>query len=389
MITRKIKKELLACAGEYPAITIFGPRQSGKTTLAKTTFPKLPYVSLEDPDIRREALRDPRGLLANLKNGAIFDEIQRAPDLTGYLQGLIDANRQPGRFILTGSHQPMVHHAVSQSLAGRTAVLELLPFTIEEVRRYKQHPASPFDWIFQGFYPGLHENRLKPSRFYRSYVATYLERDIRDMVQLKDLARFDTFLRLLAGRVGQLINYSALSNDVGVSSTTVKSWVSILKASYVLFELPPWFANIRKRLVKSPKLYFVDTGLAAWLLGLETPAQVERDPLRGQLYENLLIMETVKRQLNLGKQPQLYFYRDNKGNEVDLLASAAGRAFTAIEIKSAATFQPEFIRGLQAFERSLPDETPVVHRVWYNGERRLTYNDTAVSNPLLHSWADS
>ena len=231
MITRKIKRELTECAAEYPAVTILGPRQSGKTTLAKMVFSKWPYVSLEDPDIRREANDDPRGLLDGLQGGAILDEIQRVPQLISYLQGLIDANRKPGRFILTGSHQPMVHEAISQSLAGRTAVLQLLPFTVEEVSRYKEHPHSPFEWIHKGFYPGLHENKLEPARFFRSYVATYIERDLRAMIQLKDLSRFETFLRLLAGRVGQLVNYASLASDVGVSATTIRNWISILKAS--------------------------------------------------------------------------------------------------------------------------------------------------------------
>ncbi len=386
MIPRDINNELLACADEYPTVTILGPRQSGKTTLAKATFPHLSYISLEEPDVRRQAIDDPRGLLAGLNNGAVLDEIQRTPDLLSYLQSIIDANRRPGRFILTGSHQPMVHQAISQSLAGRTAVLELLPFTVDEVRRYETCPESPFDWIIHGFYPGLHENKLDPSRFFRSYVATYLERDLREMIQLKDLTQFDVFLRLLAGRIGQLVNYSALANDVGVSSTTIKNWVSILKASYILFELPPWFANIRKRLTKSSKLYFVDVGLAAWLLGLETPVQVERDPLRGSLYENLLIIETAKIIRNRGKQPKLYFFRDNKGNEVDLLISSADRVFTAIEIKSAATFHPEFLKGLHAFRGVLPDEIRLSDRAWYNGERKTTYGDVTVSNPLLHGF---
>ena len=386
MITRKIKNELLACAAEYPAVTILGPRQSGKTTLAQMTFPKLPYISLEDPDIRRQATDDPHGFFEDIQGGAILDEIQREPQLLSYLQGVIDADRKPGRYILTGSHQPMVHQAISQSLAGRTAVLELLPFTIGEVRRYKKHPQSPFEWIVQGLYPGLHENKLQPARFFRSYVATYLERDLRTMIQLKDLSRFDTFLRLMAGRIGQLVNYASLASDVGVSATTIKNWISILKASYILFELPPWFANIRKRLVKSPKLYFVDVGLVAWLLGLETPAQVERDPLRGALYENLLIMEVVKGLLNQGKEPQLFFYRDSKGNEVDLLLSSAGRSFTAIEIKSAMTFQPEFLKGLNSFGQSVGNDITVMKHVWYNGQRRLTYTGTAVDNPLLHGF---
>jgi predicted AAA+ superfamily ATPase len=386
MITRKIKHELLECTAEYPAVTILGPRQSGKTTLARMTFPKRPYISLEDPDIRRQAMTDPRGLLDGLQEGAILDEIQRVPQLLSYLQGVIDADRKPGRFILTGSHQPMVHEAISQSLAGRTAVLELLPFTVEEVRRYKEHPQGPFAWMHHGFYPGLHENQLKPARFFRAYMATYIERDLRAMIQLKDLSRFEMFLHLLAGRVGQLINYASLAGDVGVSATTIKSWISILKASYILFELPPWFANIRKRLVKSPKLYFVDVALAAWLLGLETPAQIERDPLRGALYENLLIMEVVKKLLNQGKEPQLHFFRDSKGNEVDLLISSAGRSFTAIEIKSGATFQPEFIKGIDVFRHGVGDSINVRSLVWYNGQRKTTYQGTAVSNPLLHGF---
>jgi predicted AAA+ superfamily ATPase len=257
---------------------------------------------------------------------------------------------------------------------------------VEEVSRYKEHPQSPFEWIYQGFYPGLHENKLEPTRFFRSYMATYIERDLRAMIQLKDLSRFETFLRLLAGRVGQLVNYASLANDVGVSATTIKNWISILKASYILFELPPWFANIRKRLVKSPKLYFVDVALAAWLLGLEKPAQIERDPLRGALYENLLIMEVVKNLLNEGKEPQLYFFRDSKGNEVDLLISSAGRSFTAIEIKSAATFQPEFIKGIDVFQHSVGKNTNMNSLVWYNGQRKTTYQNTEVSNPLLHGF---
>ena len=377
----------MQCAAEYPAVTILGPRQSGKTTLAKMAFPKHAYLSLEDPDIRTQALADPRGLLEPVAHGAILDEIQRVPELLSYLQGMIDSDRRPGRFILTGSHQPQVHQAISQSLAGRTAVLELLPFTVAEIRRYKDHPKTVFEWIHQGFYPGLHENTLQSSRFFRSYAATYIERDLRTLIQLKDLSLFETFLRLLAGRVGQLINYASLANDVGVSATTIKTWISILKASYILFELPPWYANIRKRLVKSSKLYFVDVGLAAWLLGLETPAQIERDPLRGGLYENLLIMEVVKGRLNAGKVPQLYFFRDNHGNEVDLLSTSAGRSFTAIEIKSAATFQPEFVKGIDVLRKSVGENVPVDGWVWYNGERRTKCQDVQVSNPLIHGFS--
>lgn len=388
MITRKIKAELLACASEYPAVTILGPRQSGKTTLAKMVFPKRIYLSLEDPDVRRQAQQDPRGLLEGIgRGGAILDEIQRVPELLSYLQGLIDADREPGRFILTGSHQLELHEAITQSLAGRTAVLELMPFTVEEVRRYPDCPQDSYTWIQRGFYPGLHQNLLEPKRFFRSYLATYIERDLRAMIKLKDLSQFETFLHLLAGRVGQIVNYASLAGDVGVSATTIKHWISILKASYIVFELPPWFANIRKRLVKSSKLYFVDVALAAWLLGLDTPSQIERDPLRGSLYENLLVMEVVKRLLNQGQKPQLYFFRDSKGHEVDLLATSAGRSFSAIEIKSASTFQPEFTKGIEVFRACVGDDTEVHSQLWYNGQRKTNYQGTTVSNPLVHGFA--
>jgi uncharacterized protein len=383
MITRNIQNELLKCAQEYPAVTIVGPRQSGKTTLARMTFPTLGYCSLENPDIRHIAETDPKGLLAGYSEGVILDEIQRVPTLLSYLQGMIDENQQPGRFILTGSHQPEVHQAISQSLAGRTAVLELLPFSLDELSRYNRPQLSTYEMILSGFYPRLHEHELRPGRFFSSYMATYIERDVRALVNLKDLTQFNEFLRLLAGRIGQLINYSSLANDIGVSSTTIKNWVTVLKASFILYELPPYFRNIRKRLVKSSKLYFSDVGLAAWLLGLETPQQVERDPLRGMLYENLLILEVVKKRLNQGQQPRLHFYRDSNGNEVDLLISS-GRQFTAVEIKSARTFQPEFISGIQQFQKAISSGEKIEGHVWYDGNEKLQYKEVNLSNPLLH-----
>lgn len=383
MIKRNICNELLISAKEFPSVTILGPRQSGKTTLAKMMFPNYKYISLEDPDIRRQALDDPRGLLSSIKGGAIFDEVQRVPDLLSFLQGIIDADRRTGRFILTGSHQSLLHEFVTQSLAGRTAVLTLLPFTVDETRHYDTCPRSPYEWIVKGFYPGVYENNIRPVSFYRSYTATYLERDLRQMIQVKDISRFDTFLRLLAGRIGQLVNYTSLSNDVGVSSVTIKNWISILKSSHILYELPPWFANIRKRFVKSPKLYFTDTGLAAWLLGIETAEQAERDPLRGALYENFIVAEVLKTRLNQGLEPQLYFFRDSKGNEVDLLQTSTGRRFKAFEIKSAATFQPQYVKGIDVFKSSLPESVSVESHVWYNGKQQTEYQGTGISNPLL------
>jgi predicted AAA+ superfamily ATPase len=385
VITRQIKDELLFCANEYPAVTLLGPRQSGKTTLAQMTFPNYNYYSLEDPDIRQQANKDPRGLLSNFSTGIILDEIHRVPSLLSYLQGIIDKDQKPGRFILTGSHQPQVHQAITQSLAGRTAILELLPFSIEEIQQYKRPQASPFEMIVQGFYPRLHENQLRPNRFFSSYLSTYIERDLRAMINLKDLTRFEQFLRLLAGRIGQLVNYASLANDVGVSAVTIKNWISVLKASFILFELPPYFSNIRKRVIKSSKLYFIDVGLAAWLLGLETAQQTERDPLRGALYENLLILEMIKRLLNQGKQPVVYFYRDAKGNEVDFLISN-GRTFSAIEIKSGKTFQPEFVNGIVHLQKAFPKNLTLHGSIWYNGDRKTEYQKVMVCNPLLHGF---
>jgi predicted AAA+ superfamily ATPase len=385
MITRSIQKELSVCAKEYPAVTILGPRQSGKTTLSRMAFPDHAYCSLEEPDARRQAQNDPKGLLGSFSGGVILDEIQRVPELLSYLQGMIDENPEPGRFILTGSHQPQVHQAVSQSLAGRTAMLELLPFSMDEIEQYDRDADSPYDMIIKGFYPRLHDNQLRPSRFYGSYLSTYIERDIRALINLKDLTQFEEFLRLVAGRIGQLINYSSIAGDVGVSSTTIKHWVSVLKASYILFELPPYYTNIRKRVMKSSKLYFVDVGLAAWLLELKTAGQVQRDPLRGALYENLLIAEVVKRILNRGERTNLHFYRDAKGNEVDLLIPKAGQC-VAIEIKSGQTFQPEFMSGIEHFKNAYQSERAVDAIIWYNGQRQTKYKDADVRNPLTHGF---
>ncbi|MCJ7774676.1 MAG: ATP-binding protein, partial [Desulfobacterales bacterium] len=268
MIKRDITTELLEAAGEYPVVTVFGPRQSGKTTLVTMTFPDKSYYSLEDPDVRMAAATDPRGFLDALTEGAVLDEIQRLPQLLSYIQGIVDRLKKPGLFILTGSHQPELHQSVSQSLAGRTAVLTLLPFSMEELRNYKKN-WDAFELIVKGAYPRLHEEGLNTTRFFNSYLQTYVERDVRALINLKDLTTFQQFIRLLAGRIGQIVNYTSLSNDIGVSSTTVKNWVSVLKASFVVFELAPFFQNVRKRVIKSPKIYFNDTGLAAYLLGIE------------------------------------------------------------------------------------------------------------------------
>jgi predicted AAA+ superfamily ATPase len=381
-IHRILEKELLDCAREYPVVTVFGPRQSGKTTLAQMTFPNKPYRSLEDPDMRRMAGEDPRGFFESIPDGAIIDEVQRLPELLSYLQGIVDADDRPGRFILTGSHQPELHHNISQTLAGRTALLTLLPFSFTELQYFKKK-WDPFKLSCMGAFPRVHDKRLNPGRFFAGYIQTYLERDVRALIHLKDLDRFQIFLRLLAGRIGQLINCSAISNDVGVSSTTIKNWISVLKASFVVFELSPYFENVRKRVTKSSKIYFCDVGLACYLLGIRNADQLQRDRLRGGLYENLVILEFLKERLNRGAAPDLYFYRDSHGNEVDLVVREAGRLIP-VEIKSAATFTPEFVHGIERFRETVgPLCGPGL--ICYNGAEELLFKQIRALNPFLHS----
>lgn len=380
MIKRDIAEELLRCAAEYPVVTVLGPRQAGKTTLARMSFPDLPYFSLEDPDVRAAAEADPRGFLGQIESGGILDEVQRLPILLSYIQGIVDKSSQRGRFILTGSHQPQLHEAISQSLAGRTAILTLWPYSLRELRQYKPAP-DPFDLIVRGCFPRLHEESLDPRRFYNNYLQTYVERDVRALLQLRDLAQFQKFLTLVAGRVAQVVNFTSLSNDVGVSSTTIKNWLSVLKASYVVFELPPFFENIRKRVTKSPKIFFTDVGLAAFLLGIHTAEQAYRDPLRGNLYENLIIADIVKGALNKGIRPEVFFLRDSHGNEIDLLIREKG-ALTPVEIKSSATFAVDFVKELERF-RALGVNRINTGAVLYNGEQDFSVRGVRVFNPFL------
>jgi len=379
MIERDITKELVECAAEYPVVTILGPRQSGKTTLVQMTFPDKPYFSLEFPDVRAAAEADPRGFLMQAEDGAVLDEVQRLPALLSYIQGIVDDVRKPGMFILTGSHQPRLHEAISQSLAGRTAMLALWTFSLSELRHYKSDWKA-FELVVKGFFPRLHEENLEPRRFYNGYLQTYIERDVRALINLRDLSQFQNFLTLLAGRVGQVVNFTSLSNDVGVSATTIKNWLNVLKASYVVFELPPFFANIRKRVIKSPKIYFTDVGLAAFLLGIHTEEQASRDPLRGNLFENLVIADIVKGALNRGIRPEVYFFRDSHGNEVDLLIKENG-TLIPVEIKSAATFSTDFIKGLEKF-KALGASRLASGTVLYNGEQRFDIRGVRIFNPL-------
>ena len=359
MIDRNIAPLLVKLANNYPVVTLTGPRQSGKTTLARALFPGKPYVTLEDPDIRRFATNDPRGFLAQYQGGAIFDEIQRVPDLPSYLQGLVDAHSAPGQFILTGSQQFELMTQVTQSLAGRTAILRLLPLTLAEVQRFKQgkiksatQPDLPAT-LLKGFYPRIHDKNLDPSQALADYFATYVERDLRQLAAVHDLQRFERFVRLCAGRSGQLLNLVSLGNDAGVSQPTARAWIDLLQTSFIVYLLPPWHTNTGKRLVKSPKLYFYDVGLACWLLGLRTAEQVSRDPLWGSLFENFIIMEAMKDRLNAGESAEMYFYRDSEGNEVDLLLPVGGKMH-AVEIKAGATVNPDYFKGLKKFASHHP-----------------------------------
>ncbi len=382
MIKRTVSLELVSAAKEFPVVTIVGPRQSGKTTLVQMTFPEKPYCSLEDPDTRQIALLDPRGFLNQFPEGAILDEIQRAPELLSYIQGIVDKKNMPGYFIVTGSHQPLLQEAISQSLAGRTAILTLLPFTFKEIQQFGVE-TNTFKLIVNGGYPRIYEQKVSIDRFFNSYVQTYIERDLRLMANIKDLSLFEKFLTLLAGRIGQVVNYQSLSNDVGVSATTVKNWISLLKASYLIYELQAWSTNIGKRVIKSPKIYFTDTGLAAFLLGIRDEAQLYRDPLRGGLYENFMIIDILKGYNNAGKRADLYFFRDTHGNEVDLLIRN-GSLLVPVEIKSAETFNGSFLDGIERFCNIVGNNNCANGIVIYNGTQQASIRNITVLNPLIH-----
>jgi predicted AAA+ superfamily ATPase len=357
MIRRNIEPLFRQLAGQYPIVTLVGPRQSGKTTLARMVFPGKPYVTLEDPDMRRFAMEDPRSFLATYQEGAVIDEIQRAPELPSYLQSMVDAQPVAGRLILTGSQQFELMTQVSQSLAGRTALLRLLPLTLAERALMRpiqtQDPLALPTCLLSGFYPRVHDQNLQASQAMGDYFATYVERDLRQLAAVQDLRLFERFVRLCAGRTGQLLNLHNLANDAGISQPTARAWLDLLQTSFIVHVLPPWFVNSGKRLIKSPKLYFVDTGLACWLLGLRTPEQVQRDPLWGALFENFVVMEALKDRFNQGENSPLYFYRDSEGNEVDLLMPI-GRQLHAIEIKAGATVNPDYFKGLKRFDAHHP-----------------------------------
>ena len=346
MIIRAIETQLRRLLAGFPIVTLTGPRQSGKTTLARAVFADRPYISLEEPDVRHLALDDPRGFLARFPDGAVLDEVQRAPELLSYLQTRVDADRRMGLFLLTGSQQFGLLSGVTQSLAGRTALVELLPFSMLELEQAGVRPASLDEMLFTGGYPPLYDRSLRPRDWLSAYVMAYVERDVRQLLKVQDLEIFQRFVRLCAGRSGQILHLTSLATDCGVTHHTAKAWISVLEASYIVFQLRPHHVNFSKRLIKAPKLYFYDTGLLCWLLGIQEPGQLATHPLRGNLFETLVVSELVKGYFNQGERAPLYFWRDSNGNEVDVITDGGGR-LRPIEIKSGQTLNRDFFTGLE------------------------------------------
>ncbi|MDR2585980.1 MAG: ATP-binding protein [Prevotellaceae bacterium] len=379
MIARTIKDQLLHYANKYPVVTLTGPRQSGKSTLLNNCLIDHHYVSLEEPDVRYLAKNDPKGFLHSLPHKSIIDEAQHVPDLFSYIQTLTDRENRPGMFVLSGSQNFLLMQNITQSLAGRVAVLKLMPFSYQELSEAKLAPTTADEVIWKGGYPRLYDWNLQPSEFFPHYIQTYVERDVRLLRNIPDLSLFIRFIKLCAGRIGQLFNLSSLANECGITTSTAQSWLSILEAGYVLFLLKPYHKNFNKRLTKSPKLYFYDTGLACSLLSIESPSQLNLHYLRGALFENWVILEYFKKSHHLVKEPLAYFWRDSNGNEVDLLLEK-GDHLEAIEIKSNDTMNSTHFKGLDYWQR-LSGALPASCHLVYTGEHNF---NTAKGNYI--SW---
>ena len=344
-IPRKMEKTALKLMEGFPCLAVTGARQSGKTTLARYLFPEKPYVSLEDPDQREFAENDPRSFLDRFPDGALLDEAQRVPSLFSYLQGRIDLDGRMGLFVLTGSQHFHLLESITQSLAGRTALLQLPPFSFDELRSAGLLPESADEAILSGGYPPLHTRTVERAAWFANYTATYLERDVRSMLNVRDLFTFQRFLRLCSGRAGQLVNFSSLAGECGVVHNTAKAWLSILEAGSIVFLVRPYFRNFNKRLLQTPKLYFHDTGLLCHLLGIRSEEQLETHPLRGAVFENMVAVELLKARLNEGHEPELYFWRDRSGFEIDFLIENDG-LLDAVAVKSGKTVTREFFRAI-------------------------------------------
>jgi uncharacterized protein len=371
MIQRDAEDTIHTLLRGFPVVTITGPRQSGKTTIAKAIFPDKPYASLEEPDVRHAAREDPRSFLERFPDGAVLDEVQRCPEILSYLQSIVDADGRMGLYLLTGSQQFGLLSGITQSLAGRTAFVELLPFSFHELAQAGKQPSNLNRMLFTGGYPPLYDRDVAVRAWFGAYVMAYIERDVRQILKIQDLETFQRFIRLCAGRTGQLLNYSSLAADCGITHNTAKAWISLLEASYILFQLRPHHANFNKRLVKAPKLYFYDVGLVSWLLGIQTPEQIETHPLRGSIFETFVVAEWMKSFLNSGEQPAFYFWRDSNGVEVALLIERGGRIMP-VEIKSGKTVAADFFSGLEKWT-ALAGDMAIEPTLVYGGEENYRH----------------
>lgn len=375
-IQRIAEATLKRLAGSFPVIGITGPRQAGKTTLARHYFPEKPYISLEDPDQLDFAQSDPRRFLGQFEQGAVLDEVQRCPELFSYLQRIVDEARQMGQFVLTGSQQFGFRAQMSQTLAGRIGLIHLLPFSAKELRAAGKIPDSLDELLYKGSYPPIYDRNIQPNDWYASYVQTYIERDVQQLIKVKDLNSFRTFLRICAGRAGQMVNLSGIGNDCGISHNTVREWLSVLEASYIIFQLPPHFNNFSKRLIKSPKLYFHDTGLLVWLLGVKQPEQLAIHAMRGAIFENFVISELLKDRYARGEPSNIYGWRDNNGLEVDVIIDQ-GNTLIPVEIKAGQTINKDFFKNLKKYRSLAGDQAEKAYLV-YGGDEDQDRSDAQV-----------
>ena len=365
MIPRLATSTLTRLAKGFPVIALTGPRQSGKTTLAKHVFPNKTYVSLENPEELEFAQKDPKRFLARFKEGAILDEVQRCPSLLSWIQGLVDERSRMGDFVLTGSSQFELVAGITQSLAGRVGRVELLPLSIQELAQAHQLPSQLNTCLLQGGYPSIYDRQVSPQDWFSNYIATYIERDVRQLIAVRDLTLFQRFVKMCAARSGQILNLAALGADCGLSASTAREWLSVLEASYLVTRIQPYYQNFGKRLVKTPKLYFLDVGLMAWLIGIRDTVTLDTHVSRGALFETFVVGELIKRQYNQGQNADLYFWRDSAGNEIDLLFDTP-KGLQAIEIKSGSTFASDWIKGFKVWERNTQVNT-LIPRIIYGG----------------------
>ena len=385
MILRTAQKELLNLSKQYKAIAVVGPRQSGKTTLVKLVFPDKPYVNLENPDVRNFALEDPKAFLGQFPNGAILDEAQRVPDLFSYLQQVLDEKEDTAQYMLTGSNNFLLQQSITQSLAGRVGYLNLLPFSLSEIKGIA--PKTIHGKLFKGFYPPLYDKPFETQKWFLNYIRTYIERDVRQLRGIDNLITFERFVRLCAGSVGQLLNKNALAIEVGVDGKTIESWIGVLEASFILFRLQPHHNNFNKRIVKMPKLYFYDVGLASALLGVQNENQLKTHPFKGNLFENMVVVELLKQRFNKGKSNNLYFWRNSRGNEIDIIIDHF-EELTPIEIKSGKTITNDYFKGLNYWNNLTGF---VGGKVIYGGEeyQKRSHDFEVIPLNLMHDKIDN